>query len=118
MLIPGIRYEVWSPFDAPSAAEKLEAMLKSTQIDTARNSFIIELTSNTRRNKRMDEQGFRAWLVDKKGMGEKSAGDVLSRCRRIEREFGISLNEIAISKLVFLARLFQFLIYEHEKTNI
>lgn len=41
----------------------------------------------------MDNQ-FKNWLVETKGFGKKSAGDVLSRCRRIEKTFGVSLDKI------------------------
>jgi hypothetical protein len=41
---------------------------------------------------------FQRWLVSEKGLGEKSARDVLSRCRRIERTFAVSLDTIVQSR--------------------
>jgi hypothetical protein len=39
----------------------------------------------------MIDEHFKDWLV-KNGMGNKSANDVLSRCRRIEKVLELSLN--------------------------
>ena len=39
----------------------------------------------------MDELKLGNWLKAKKRLQHKSARDVISRCRRVEREFGISL---------------------------
>ena len=41
----------------------------------------------------VNEREFRQWLTETKGFKQKSAGDILSRCRRVERVLGISLRE-------------------------
>lgn len=46
----------------------------------------------------MDELGFRQWLITTKSMGNKSARDVVSRCRRIEKTFGTQLVEVVQSE--------------------
>lgn len=43
----------------------------------------------------MDETGLKNWLISEKNFGKKSAGDVVSRCRRIERILEISLDTSA-----------------------
>lgn len=40
----------------------------------------------------MIEEGFKTWVIRKKKLGVKSARDVVSRCKRVERVFGISLH--------------------------
>ena len=45
----------------------------------------------------MEKLDFRTWLMKEKGMGKKSAADVISRCSRIERTFNISLSQVVIS---------------------
>lgn len=40
----------------------------------------------------MDKAGLKNWLISEKNFGKKSAGDVVSRCRRIERILEISLD--------------------------
>lgn len=42
----------------------------------------------------MDETGLKNWLVLEKNFGKKSAGDVVSRCRRIERILEVSLDTL------------------------
>lgn len=39
----------------------------------------------------MIDENFKKWLVEN-GMGNKSANDVLSRCRRVEKVLEVSLN--------------------------
>lgn len=41
----------------------------------------------------MDEKGLKLWLQEEKNMQTKSARDVVSRCKRVERELNISLDE-------------------------
>lgn len=36
---------------------------------------------------------FREWLIINQGMKRKSAGDVISRCRRIEKILGLSIED-------------------------
>ncbi len=43
----------------------------------------------------MDETGLKNWLISEKNFEKKSAGDVVSRCRRIERILEISLDTSA-----------------------
>jgi len=38
------------------------------------------------------EPAYRKWLLQKKKMSKRSAGDVISRCRRIERVLSVSLS--------------------------
>jgi hypothetical protein len=43
-------------------------------------------------------QSFRSWLVCIKGLQSKPAGDVVSRCRRVERILGISLDIVLVAQ--------------------
>ncbi len=40
----------------------------------------------------MDTVGLQDWLINKKEFQKKSARDVISRCKRVERIFDISLD--------------------------
>jgi hypothetical protein len=40
----------------------------------------------------MNEDRFKNWLLKNKQLGAKQSGDVLSRCRRIERVLNVSLD--------------------------
>jgi hypothetical protein len=45
----------------------------------------------------VDERFFQ-WLVNVRGLSEKPAKDILSRCRRIERTFGVELAKVAATQ--------------------
>lgn len=56
------------------------------------------------------QESFREWLIQS-GLSEKLAGDVLSRCRRIERELSISLIDLVETKekyLILMTRIHSF----------
>ena len=54
----------------------------------------------------MVDTEFLRWLIHNKELKEKSARDVLSRCRRIERVVGIDLDDAVESDDTFIALLF------------
>jgi hypothetical protein len=45
----------------------------------------------------MDDQGFENWLRTEKRLGAKTCKDVVSRCKRVERALGISLDRTLTS---------------------
>ena len=46
----------------------------------------------------MDKVGLQSWLIDTKGFQKKSARDIVSRCKRVEKIFSISLDVTLQSK--------------------
>jgi hypothetical protein len=54
----------------------------------------------------MNQEGeFILWLRTKKRLGDKPARDVVSRCRRIERELDVSLARVCRSDRAFVELL-------------
>lgn len=47
----------------------------------------------------MDEEGFRLWLIKRRQLAPKVAGDAISRCRWIEKRFHVSLDAALTSQL-------------------
>ncbi|MBI5182434.1 MAG: hypothetical protein HZA06_05945 [Nitrospirae bacterium] len=45
----------------------------------------------------MNKNGFIEWLIEFKHMGSKSARDVVSRCGRVEKIFGISFQDSLVN---------------------
>lgn len=70
----------------------------------------------------MIDENFKNWLV-KNGMGNKSANDVLSRCRRVEKVLELPLNANVKSakdaeKIVTMVREMQSKFFDSETKAI
>lgn len=48
---------------------------------------------------------FRKWLIEDKGFSTKVAGDVISRCRRLDKQVLSSLDEAVLSPQSYLVAL-------------
>ncbi len=47
------------------------------------------------------QETFRSWLVDSRGVSKRVAGDIISRCRRIQKVTGVDLSEAVVRKSSF-----------------